>query len=286
MSGARTGQLGSGSVYSFGETDLAAERLRVVSEVFDPTSEAFVSETVRNRPRLALDLGCGPGFTTRLLSRIARPERTVGVDRSESFLGRARASSVAREEYVAADVAMEPLRVAGIGERPDLIYARFLASHLPEPERAISGWAKTLEAGGLLLVEEVEGISTEAAAFEEYLKMLSEVLARHGNELFVGARLATARWGDDCGRRSIAQRRCAEYRTSREDVLHEPAQLAPRPLRGGHLYCGRAEEVGRRARQAHRSCGHGKSVWRMRQLSFAPPSSVGPATLVAHARPR
>jgi SAM-dependent methyltransferase len=58
----------------------------VVSEVFDPTSEAFVSETVRNRPGLALDLGCGPGFTTRLLSRIARPERTVGVDRSEAFL--------------------------------------------------------------------------------------------------------------------------------------------------------------------------------------------------------
>ena len=98
MSGDRTGQLGSGSVYSFGETDLAAERLRVVSEVFDPPSAAFVSETVRNRPRLALDLGCGPGFTTRLLSRIARPERTVGVDRSESFLGRARASSVARGE--------------------------------------------------------------------------------------------------------------------------------------------------------------------------------------------
>ncbi len=73
MSGDKAGQ--SSSVYSFGETDLAAERLRVVSEVFDPTSEAFVSESVRGRPRLAFDLGCGPGFTTRLLSRIARPER-------------------------------------------------------------------------------------------------------------------------------------------------------------------------------------------------------------------
>ena len=46
----------SGSFYSFGETTLAAERLRVISEVFDPISEAFVSETVRTRPRLALDL--------------------------------------------------------------------------------------------------------------------------------------------------------------------------------------------------------------------------------------
>jgi hypothetical protein len=57
----------SRSFYSFGDTNLAAERLRVVSEVFDPISEAFVSETVRNRPRPALDLRCGPGSTTRLL---------------------------------------------------------------------------------------------------------------------------------------------------------------------------------------------------------------------------
>src|SRR5918998_5844153 len=159
MSGEQTDR--SSSIYSVGETELAAERLRVVSEVFDPTSEAFVSETVRNRPRLALDLGCGPGFTTWLLSRIARPERTVGVDRSEAFLSRARASSAAGEEYVAVDVTVAPLQIAG--ERPDLIYARFLASHLREPEQAISGWAKELEAGGLLLVEEVNGISTEVA---------------------------------------------------------------------------------------------------------------------------
>jgi trans-aconitate 2-methyltransferase len=81
----------SGSIYSFGETDLAADRLRVVAQVFDPNSEAFVSETVLERPRLAVDLGCGPGFTTRFLSRVPRSDRTVGVDRSETFLSRARA---------------------------------------------------------------------------------------------------------------------------------------------------------------------------------------------------
>ena len=51
-----------------------------------------------------------------------------------------------------------PLRIAGVRGQPDLIYARFLASHLPEPEQAISGWAKELEPGGLLLVEEVDSI--------------------------------------------------------------------------------------------------------------------------------
>jgi len=201
----------SGSIYSFGETHLAAERLRLVSEVFDPTSEAFVSETVRKRPRLALDLGCGPGFTTRLLSRIARAERTVGVDRSEAFLTRARARSRPGEEYVAADVAVLPLRIAGIGAQPDLIYARFLASHLPEPEQAISAWAKELVVGGLLLVEEVDSISTTVAVFGEYLKILSEMLAQHRNQLFVGARLATSRWDANL---LIDANRIAEVRPS------------------------------------------------------------------------
>jgi trans-aconitate 2-methyltransferase len=165
----------SGSIYSFGETNLAA------------------------RPGLALDLGCGPGFTTRLLSRVARPERTVGVDRSKAFLSQARAGAAAGKGYVTADVAVAPLRIAGIGAQPDLIYARFLSSHLPE--QAVAGWAKELAAGGLLLLEEVDSISTEVAAFDEYLKIASEVLAQYGNELFVGARLATSRWDADlCNR--------------------------------------------------------------------------------------
>jgi trans-aconitate 2-methyltransferase len=187
----------SGSIYSFGETNLAAERLRVVSEVFDPTSKAFVSEIVRDHPGLALDLGCGPGFTTRLLSRTARPERTVGVDRSKAFLSQARAAAAADEEYVTADVAVAPLQIAGLGAKPDLIYARFLSSHLPEPEQAGAGWAKELAAAGLLLLEEVDSISTDVAAFDEYLKIVSEVLAQYGNELFVGPRLATSRWDAD-----------------------------------------------------------------------------------------
>lgn len=187
----------SSSFYSFGETDLAAERLQVVSEIFDPTSEVFISEAVRSRPHLALDLGCGPGFTTQLLSRIARAEKTVGVDRSEAFLNRARANSTdASEEFVAADVAAVPMSIEGLPGRPDLIYARFLASHLPEPERAIVNWTRELEVGGLLLIEELESVSTKVVVFEEYLEILSEMLSSHGNELLVGARLATVPWDE------------------------------------------------------------------------------------------
>jgi trans-aconitate methyltransferase len=54
-------------------------------------------------------MGCGPGLTTRLLSLTARPERTVGMDRSKALLSQARASAAAGEEYLTADVAVAPL---------------------------------------------------------------------------------------------------------------------------------------------------------------------------------
>ena len=74
---------------------------------------------------------------------------------------------------------------------------RFLASHLPEPDQAISSWGKSLELGGILLIEEVDNIVTKVEVFDEYIKILSRMLARHGNELFVGKRLASAEWNSD-----------------------------------------------------------------------------------------
>jgi trans-aconitate 2-methyltransferase len=258
----------SGSIYSFGETNLAAERLRVVSEVFDSTSEAFVSEIVRN-PGLALDLGCGPGFTTRLLSRIARPERTIGVDRSKTFSSQARASASPGEEYVAADVAMALRLIAGIGAQPDLIYARFLSSHLPEPEQAVAGWAKALAAGGLLLLEEVDSISIEVAAFDEYLKIASEVLAQYGNKLFVGTRLATSRWDADLW---IEVNRTAEVRPSTGQAArmfsmnlsnwrHDPYVEATYPL-------GQLEKLATELDERTGFAETGRIVWQIRQIAL------------------
>ena len=53
--------------YLFGDSDIAARRLEVLAEVFAEPTRAFFLEAVPKRPRLAVDLGCGPGYTTHLL---------------------------------------------------------------------------------------------------------------------------------------------------------------------------------------------------------------------------
>ncbi|HEY5479688.1 MAG TPA: class I SAM-dependent methyltransferase, partial [Gaiellaceae bacterium] len=89
-----------GSAYSFGDSELAAERLALVARVFEPAMRKFLERAAPRRPQLALDLGCGPGHTTETVAALTCPERTVGLDVSEQFLEHARKRAGSRIEFV------------------------------------------------------------------------------------------------------------------------------------------------------------------------------------------
>lgn len=175
-----------GSSYTFGESTIASRRLRLLSEVFAPTSREFLGEAVRFRPHVALDLGCGPGHTTHLIAEVLKPDRTIGVERSEAFLSEARATEHGGVSFVEHDVTEMPLPVA---DEMDFIHARFLLSHLPRPEQVVADWTRQLSPGGLLLLEEVEEIRTDHPILGRYLEIVSAMLSHYGNELYVGPRL-------------------------------------------------------------------------------------------------
>ncbi len=174
-----------GSSYTFGESVIASRRLRLLAEVFEPTSREFLARSVRFKPEVALDLGCGPGHTTRLVAEVLKPGRTLGVERSEAFLSEARSTSHDGISFIECDVTSAPL------PESDVIFARFLLSHLPQPEKVAAKWRRRLNRGGLLLLEEVEEIRTDEPALRRYLEIVAAMLAHHGNELYVGPRLHT-----------------------------------------------------------------------------------------------
>ena len=75
--------------YLFGDTDLAAQRHRLLADVFAESSRAFLLDAVEHRPDLAVDLGCGPGYSTHLLAESLRPARTAGFDSSKNYISTA-----------------------------------------------------------------------------------------------------------------------------------------------------------------------------------------------------
>lgn len=183
-------QTTNSETYQFGDTDLAAQRLRLLADVFEPSSRAFLKRFAEAAPHEVADLGCGPGYTTRLVAEVLPSASVRGIDSSPHFIELARRTPIARVTYAVADVTD---RLPG--GPYDLIYGRYLLTHIAEPEAAIGRWSHALAPGGLLAIEENEWIHTDQRAFAEYLSIVVAMLADVGGELHVGARLAqVAAW--------------------------------------------------------------------------------------------
>ncbi len=171
--------------YTFGDDDPAGERLRLVADAYRPTSESFVARNVRPGLASALDLGCGPGFSTELLARVCRPLRLLGIDRSRSFVELAR-QRVPDAEFGVHDTSVTPLP----GAPATAIYARLLLAHLPDPIGVVRRWRGELSAGGILLVEDLEDVRAPAGPLREYERLSTDMVRSGGGSMYAGRALA------------------------------------------------------------------------------------------------
>jgi SAM-dependent methyltransferase len=183
--------------YLFGDSDLAAQRLELLAEIFAETSRAFIVEAAANAPRVAVDLGCGPGHTTRLLANALGCERVVGIDNSEHFLELANRTAAERVTFLLHDLTKTPFPFEGI----DLMFERFLLTHLDDPKGMVMDWITQLEPGGLLLIEEPEDIQTRNAAFRQYLDIVEAMMDDKGACLYLGPELDGLKRTDDLKQR-------------------------------------------------------------------------------------
>ncbi len=172
--------------YLFGDSHTATRRLDVLATVFEPSTRSFLEATGIKAPCLALDLGCGPGHTTQLVSRILQALQTVGIDSSEPFLSAARCSYGNGISFPQHDVTAVPFPV----DAANVMYARFLVTHLDRPVSMIRQWTTQLAMGGLLLLDDVESIQTAHPVFVRYLSWVDDLLQQQGHTLYIGPELA------------------------------------------------------------------------------------------------
>ena len=159
------------SEYTFGDSDVARERLAVLAEVFAPTTTALLADLPRSFVRYVLDLGCGPGHTTALLRAAFPLAEITGFDASAAMIDEARIR-VSRATFAVYDVT-RPLRLPA-----DIVFARFLLGHLPDTDAAQATWAKSLRPGnGLLVCEEPVGYLSEDPWFARYEETVTAIVA-------------------------------------------------------------------------------------------------------------
>ncbi len=196
-------------VYTFGDDEVAARRLDLLAQVYSPPTRALLARWAPPVVDLAVDLGCGPGHTTRLLHELTGARRTVGVERSPAYVAVAREhlDGLTGAEVAEHDVTVSPLPVEGA----DLVFARFLLTHLSQPRRALEVWAEALAPGGRLVVQETARLVSRDPALGRYYELVAELQALHEQALDVGAHLpelaaAAGLQVEHAGRRPVVQR--------------------------------------------------------------------------------
>jgi len=185
------GRYSKSVVYTFGDNRYASRRLHRLAEVYEQETRdllsAVHSEFGGRRFDFALDLGCGPGWSTRLIEATLSPRRTVGLDASEAFLAEARINQP-QLEFIQHDVLMTPFPVG----YADFIFCRFLLTHLPSPHAALESWAHAARSGALLAIHETEALHSTHPAFVRYYEMVARMQKHYGHDLNVGAALTDA----------------------------------------------------------------------------------------------
>lgn len=174
--------------YTFGTSPTAARRLDLLAAVFEPGSRALLRRWGRPEGAVshAVDLGCGPGHTARLVHEVTGAQRTTAVERSPELAELARAAVPDGVTVVEADVTADPLPV----DPADVIHCRFLVTHLSAPRRALRVWGEALSPGGRLILTEVARLTSREPVLGRYYELVGELQEHHGQALDVGAVLA------------------------------------------------------------------------------------------------
>jgi len=169
------------------------KRLDVLAQVLLPTTAQLLDRAGLIRGMKCLDVGCGGGHVAMLIAGIVGPDGTVvATDTDEVIL------ALAREEAEATNVTNVKFQQLDAGaclwhEEFDLAYARFLLSHLNEPENCIAALVDACVPGGTIVIEDTDFAGSfsypTCTAYERYKELYQGLLRRRGSDADIGPKL-------------------------------------------------------------------------------------------------
>jgi ubiquinone/menaquinone biosynthesis C-methylase UbiE len=170
-----------------------AERLHLLNRVKWPTTERLLGAAGLRAGMSCLDVGCGSGDVTLKMAALVEAEgNVVGVDRDQAILRLAGQEA----ERQGLSVAFHRLDAEELTEESsyDLVFARYLLSHLPRPERVVEVMVRALRPGGRLVLEDVffpgHVCYPANAAFDRYLELYQAATrTNEGGDAAIGPRL-------------------------------------------------------------------------------------------------
>lgn len=168
-------------------------RLNILGQAMNAYSMGVLLKAGLKPGSKCLDAGCGGGTMTYAIADIAGPSGYVtGIDHDAEIIRLNNTELSARQ---ANNITYRHGEIYDITEveEYDIIFARFLLSHLSNPALAISKMVAALKQGGYLVTEDVHfsGHFCHPAnqAFDTYLEWYTEAVKFNGGDAELGVRL-------------------------------------------------------------------------------------------------
>ncbi len=169
------------------------QRLDLLARVLLPTTAQLFDRVGLIRGMKCLDVGCGGGHVAILMARIAGPEGSViGTDTDAEILALAGKDA---EEAKVTNIRFQQLDACESvwHEEFDITYARFLLSHLNEPEKCLTAMAGACAPGGTIVLEDTDFAGSFCypicAAYERYIELYQKLVQRKGGDSNIGPKL-------------------------------------------------------------------------------------------------
>jgi SAM-dependent methyltransferase len=166
------------------------ERLHVQSKAMAPDTVAMLDRFGPMQGWTCLDIGCGPGGITDLLSvRVGPAGRVIGLDMNAEFLESARMGAPENVEFRLGDAYGSDLPAATF----DLVHMRFVASTAGSPEHLLKEATRLVRRGGIVALQEPDGSTLNCypphPAWEQLKSALIEAFKGVGADLELARKL-------------------------------------------------------------------------------------------------
>lgn len=169
------------------------KRLKILARIMHAGTAGLLKRVNVSDGMACIDFGCGSGDVSIELSRLVGPSgKVVGADIDETKI------ELARQEASQLGISNLEFRVLDIRGAPsdfefDVVYTRFLLTHLNDPADAIDSFYRHLKPAGLLVVEDIDFsgyfVFPESKAFQRFHELYSTAVQRRGGDPNIGKRL-------------------------------------------------------------------------------------------------
>jgi ubiquinone/menaquinone biosynthesis C-methylase UbiE len=183
--------------YVLARTSSEYQRLAAQAVMWTPATQSALARAGLSSGMHVLDVGCGTGAVMRLMADAVGPTgRVVGLD-SDAALG---AEALAQLRSTGPDIfelfagdffANSPIE----GHQFDLVVARLLMIHMPNPAAALSRLWKWVKPGGVLLVMDHDLTACRSlpkhAIAERAMSLMCDLFRALGKDVEIGTRMPT-----------------------------------------------------------------------------------------------